>query len=82
MHAKQAMMRLTGDDQNALNGLRRHRQYDRKGRLDLIEAMKILDRPKVGRAVHRENRAETIAQKCVPLAQSLANASFIANLTR
>jgi hypothetical protein len=40
----------------------------------LIEAQKELDRPRVGRTVRREGKAETIADERAALADSLANA--------
>ena len=45
-----------------------------KGREELIEAQKELDRSKVGRSVRREGKAETIAEERAALADSLANA--------
>lgn len=45
-----------------------------KGRDELIEAQKELNRPKVGRSVRREGKAETIAEERAVLASSLANA--------
>lgn len=44
-----------------------------KGREELVEARKELDRPKVGRSVRREGKAETIAEERAALADSLAN---------
>ena len=41
---------------------------------DLIEAQKELDRPRVGRTVRWEGKAETIADERAALADSLANA--------
>ena len=49
--------------------------WGRKGQPELIEAMKELDRPKVGRIARRDGKTETIAQERAALADSLAEAS-------
>ena len=46
----------------------------RKDLPELIEAQKELGRPRVGRTVRRESKAETIADERAALADSLANA--------
>ena len=48
--------------------------WGRKDLPELIEAQKELDRPRVGRTVRREGKAETIADERAALADSLANA--------
>jgi hypothetical protein len=48
--------------------------WGRKDMPELIEAQKELDRPRVGRTVRREGKAETIADERAALADSLANA--------
>jgi len=50
------------------------RPWGRKDLPELIEAQKELDRPRVGRTVRREGKAETIADERAALADSLANA--------
>jgi len=45
-----------------------------KGRAELVEAQKELDRPRVGRKARRDGLVETIAQERHRLAESLANA--------
>jgi hypothetical protein len=41
---------------------------------EMIQAQRELDRPRVGRTARREDKAETIADERVALADSLANA--------
>ncbi len=48
--------------------------WGRKDMPELIEAQKELDRPRVGRTVRREGKAETITDERAALADSLANA--------
>ena len=48
--------------------------WGRKDLPELIEAQKELDRPRVGRTVRREGKAETISDERAALADSLANA--------
>lgn len=49
--------------------------WDRKDLPELIEAQKELDRPRVGRTVRREGKADAIADERSALAESLANAT-------
>ena len=51
--------------------------WGKKDRPELIEAMKELDRPKVGRSVRREGKAEAIIAERAALANSLAAATFL-----
>lgn len=51
--------------------------WGKKDRPELIEAMKELDRPKVGRSVRREGKAEAVIAERAALANSLAAATIL-----
>lgn len=56
------------------NSIRSGGGWGRKDQPELIEAQKELDRPRVGRTLRREDKAETVADERAALADSLANA--------